>query len=347
MSFHCDLFASTYSLLFIFFLAIRQLHSDVVSAVQSRALYSDAEEALLKQVESRSEPSVEVFQRLLEDHPEVFLPTRTAKLLRKQWGLMRQYQLLADQTLQPQPRHESVVSFAEIERIVEQELLEESMQRLQPNQQSTVNYGSTSTVTTGAPPTSSATTSHHYQQHQSPGGAGHPNPNHHHLNQQNNEAGQEILSSIRKSMLEIRMLENEIPKYQCLLDSITGITPSDFTNNTYAVLRGRLVRYLMRSMEVTIGRSTKDFLVDVDLSLEGPASKISRIQAIIKLAPTGEFSLFNAGKRPIYVDGRPLLTESSARIYHNSLLDFSTLKFVFLINQDLVASMRHDELLKA
>lgn len=78
----------------------------------------------------------------------------------------------------------------------------------------------------------------------------------------------------------------------------------DFDSQTLAVLRGRMVRYLMRSREVrlrppsralliplsspsllmlpflqiTLGRATKDNQIDVDLALEGPAWKISRKQ---------------------------------------------------------------------
>ena len=33
---------------------------------------------------------------------------------------------------------------------------------------------------------------------------------------------------------------------------IAGISPPDFDNQTLAVLRGRLVRYLMRSREVSV-----------------------------------------------------------------------------------------------
>jgi len=36
-----------------------------------------------------------------------------------------------------------------------------------------------------------------------------------------------------------------------------------------ASLKGRLVKYLIRSRDVTIGRRTKDNDVDVDLNLEG------------------------------------------------------------------------------
>lgn len=48
-----------------------------------------------------------------------------------------------------------------------------------------------------------------------------------------------------------------------------GVATPDFDPNTVAVLRGRLVRYLMRSKEVTLGRNARGYQVDIDLSLEG------------------------------------------------------------------------------
>lgn len=59
--------------------------------------------------------------------------------------------------------------------------------------------------------------------------------------------------------------------------------PGELDNQTLAVLRGRMVRYLMRSREISIGRSGKGHNVDIDLSLEGPAHKISRRQATLRL----------------------------------------------------------------
>ena len=50
---------------------------------------------------------------------------------------------------------------------------------------------------------------------------------------------------------EIRHLENEVSKWQVLADRVRGDVPADFDNQTLAVLRGRLVRYLMRSKEVS------------------------------------------------------------------------------------------------
>lgn len=149
----------------------------------------------------------------------------------------------------------------------------------------------------------------------------------------------------RKAKKEVRHLENEIPKWQVLVDSITGVAPSDFDNQTLAVLRGRLVRYLMRSKEITVGRSTKDATVDVDLALEGPANKISRRQGLIKLQPNGEFVIANTGKRPFYVDSKPVLHAGScAKLNNNSVVEISGLRFVFLVNQDLIASVRAEAL---
>ena len=80
---------------------------------------------------------------------------------------------------------------------------------------------------------------------------------------------------------------------QVVVEQVTGHHAADFDNQTLAVLRGRLVRYLMRSREITVGRATADLTVDVDLTLEGPASKVSRRQAVIKLTNSGEFHLAN------------------------------------------------------
>lgn len=121
-----------------------------------------------------------------------------------------------------------------------------------------------------------------------------------------------------------------------------GFAP-EFDNQTLAVLRGRLVRYLMRSREVmfecenwgkdgtyslivlkfqiTFGRTTKEQGVDVDLTLEGPAYKVSRKQGTIKLRSNGDFFISNEGKRPIYIDGMPLLSGSKNRINNNCVIE--------------------------
>ncbi|XP_064465715.1 microspherule protein 1-like [Ornithodoros turicata] len=153
---------------------------------------------------------------------------------------------------------------------------------------------------------------------------------------------QELFLADRNVKREIRQLENELPKWQVLVDSVTGVTPADFDNQTLAVLRGRLVRYLMRSKEITLGRVTKDSTIDVDLSLEGPAWKVSRRQGVIKLRNTGEFILANEGKRPIYVDSKPVLAGNKHRLNNNSVVEIAGLRFIFLINQELISAIRSE-----
>ncbi|XP_043537825.1 microspherule protein 1 isoform X1 [Chiloscyllium plagiosum] len=150
----------------------------------------------------------------------------------------------------------------------------------------------------------------------------------------------ELTLADRRQKREIRQLEQELPKWQVLVDSVTGISSPDFDNQTLAVLRGRMVRYLMRSREITLGRATKDNQIDVDLSLEGPAWKISRRQGIIKLKNNGDFFVANEGRRPIYIDGRPVLSGNKWKLNNNSVVEIAGLRFVFLINQDLIALIR-------
>lgn len=153
----------------------------------------------------------------------------------------------------------------------------------------------------------------------------------------------ELALSDRKSKKEIRMLENELTRWNVLVDSLTGIgfTP-EFDNQTLAVLRGRLVRYLMRSREIIVGRSTKDYTVDVNLELEGPAAKVSRKQGTIKLRSNGDFFITNEGKRPLFIDGMPLLTGNKIKLNNNCVIEISGLRFIFLINYDLINAIRQE-----
>lgn len=155
----------------------------------------------------------------------------------------------------------------------------------------------------------------------------------------------ELSLADRRAKREIRQLEEEIPKWQAIVDSLNeaGTAPTEFDSQTLAVLRGRLVRYLMRSREITVGRSTKDNTVDVDLSLEGPACKVSRKQAVIRLKPDGEYYVVNEGRRPIFIDGKPVLTDVKAKLHHNSTFEICGLHFVFLINKDYSSERKDPE----
>lgn len=145
------------------------------------------------------------------------------------------------------------------------------------------------------------------------------------LSEGHNEAlDKEIKLVDRHNKREIRQLEHELGRWNVLVDSMTGLGfPTEFDRQTLAVMRGRLVRYLMRSREITIGRATRDCNVDVDLCLEGPALKVSRKQGTIKLRSNADFFLTNEGKRPIYVDGIALLKGYKTRLSHQCTIDVS------------------------
>lgn len=70
-----------------------------------------------------------------------------------------------------------------------------------------------------------------------------------------------------------------------------------------------------------MGRSTKDHTVDVDLTLEGPALKVSRRQGTIRLRNNGDFFLSSEGKRPIFVDSRPILAGNKMKLNNNSVIE--------------------------
>ncbi|KAL0978268.1 hypothetical protein UPYG_G00168200 [Umbra pygmaea] len=263
--------------------AMRQLHPEAVAAIQSKALFSQSEEALLAKVASSSQPKLEVFQELLSNHPSVFYPSRTAKSLLVHWQLLKQYYLLEDQSVQPLPKGDQVLNFSDAEQLVDDAKLKESRDEVLEH---------------------------------------------------------ELMISDRHQKKEIRQLEQELPRWQVLVDSITGMNSPDFDNQTLAALRGRMVRYLMRSREITLGRATKDKQIDVDLSLEGPAWKISRKQGIIKLKNNGDFFIANEGRRPIYIDGRPVLSGNKWKLNNNSVVEIAGLRFVFLINQELISLIK-------
>uniref|UniRef100_A0A665TBV9 Microspherule protein 1 n=1 Tax=Echeneis naucrates TaxID=173247 RepID=A0A665TBV9_ECHNA len=262
--------------------AMRQLHPEAIAAIQSKALFSQAEEALLAKIGSTSQPKLDVFQELLSKQPGVFHPSRTPKSLLVHWQLLKQYYLLDDQSVQPLPKGDQVLNFSDAEQMVDDVKLNKFF------------FSSFS----------------------------------------------ELMISDRHQKREIRQLEQELPRWQVLVDSITGMSMPDFDNQTLAALRGRMVRYLMRSREITLGRATKDKQIDVDLSLEGPAWKISRKQGIIKLKNNGDFFIANEGRRPIYIDGRPVLSGNKWKLNNNSVVEIAGLRFVFLINLELISLIK-------
>ncbi len=92
----------------------------------------------------------------------------------------------------------------------------------------------------------------------------------------------------------------------CLLLVSSIVVNNVVCRKCLAVMNSSSLLMLVHRFQITIGRSTKDCQVDVDLKLEGPAWKISRKQGVIKLRNSGEFFIANEGKRPMFIDGNPV-----------------------------------------
>jgi len=103
-----------------------------------------------------------------------------------------------------------------------------------------------------------------------------------------------------------------------------------------AELVGMNTTFVIEDRECVIGRSTEDLKVDVDLSLEGRAMKISRQQAFLKLRWNGEFALRNVGHRPIWCNNTPLNTGQRCILRPHTLLEIGGLRLLFVPNPTLI-----------
>lgn len=288
--------------------AMRQLSPDIVAQIHAKTLFSKDEEELLRSISvtpGRPPPNLEAFKQLLDSNRETFLLYRTEKHLKSHWMSMRYYNLIpiVHNGRIIQPRREELPSFTEVEETVDKDILNTLAEHIATNFD-----GQTVASKLKEDP-----------------------------------VHQELMINARRVKREIRKLENEIPKWQALVDSTRGASRSDFddSNSNLAVLRGRHMRYLMILRQITFGRCTKNSIVDVDLSLEGPARKISRRQGMIELQANGEFIIVNTGKRPFYVDSQPVLRNGNCTVIHNnSVVEIDGLRFVFLTNLDLIAKMK-------
>ena len=107
-----------------------------------------------------------------------------------------------------------------------------------------------------------------------------------------------------------------------------------------AVLRGRKIRYLMKSKEIVIGRAVPGVLVDVDTAIECPSGKISRRHAVIKLKHDGEFYIRNYGHRSLFTNGREVAFGEQRKLHDMCLIEICDLRFIFEINKALQKSIK-------
>ncbi|KAK9683454.1 hypothetical protein RND81_10G142100 [Saponaria officinalis] len=104
-------------------------------------------------------------------------------------------------------------------------------------------------------------------------------------------------------------------------------------HGAFAILYGRHSKHFIKKPEVLLGRGTNDVPVDIDLSREGRANKISRRQAIIKMEKEGTFILRNMGKCSIYVNNKEVIPGLTLGLHSNCLIEIRGMPFIFETNQ--------------
>ncbi|EFO21183.1 cell cycle-regulated factor p78 [Loa loa] len=121
------------------------------------------------------------------------------------------------------------------------------------------------------------------------------------------------------------------------VEAVSGISDdSQMGEGVWGVLKGRVVRYLLRGETILMGRNTQFHNVDINLALEGPVATISRKQAILRIiqneqTKTVEVFLSNIGKPPIYVDGKTLLSGDKTRLFSNGLIEIAQIRLQLFI----------------
>ena len=144
----------------------------------------------------------------------------------------------------------------------------------------------------------------------------------------------------KKQKVEVITLEKQLAEWKVLLEESLS---QEFPSDTLASLRGKNTRFEMTSSRATIGRNTDEDSVDMDLSREGPALKVSRKQASIQFdSDKDKFYITNTGRCHIFVNDTPLMTENTAVLEDMSLVAFGELSFIFVINPCLPSQSSGD-----
>uniref|UniRef100_A0A914I9D8 FHA domain-containing protein n=1 Tax=Globodera rostochiensis TaxID=31243 RepID=A0A914I9D8_GLORO len=131
--------------------------------------------------------------------------------------------------------------------------------------------------------------------------------------------------------------EREMNDWQnVFVSAITGIPASlpNMSPNSMGILFGKTTTYDIRDDKVLIGRSTGNHAVPVDLTLDGPTARVSRKQAFLKMTDNGECTIRNLGRRPIYVNGLPLLENEATILPQNSTIEIAKMKLKFMKNEN-------------
>ncbi|CAA6664517.1 unnamed protein product [Spirodela intermedia] len=114
--------------------------------------------------------------------------------------------------------------------------------------------------------------------------------------------------------------------------ALSCVERSVASHGALAVFYGRRLKHYIKKP-----RATDDVHVDIDLKREGPANKISRRQAIIKLDEHGSFYLKNTGKFPIVINGKEVPSGKQLNLSSGCLIEMRGMKFIFEVCHGIVS----------
>ncbi|MDA9098341.1 FHA domain-containing protein [bacterium] len=130
-----------------------------------------------------------------------------------------------------------------------------------------------------------------------------------------------------------KALQASLSKIRKLEASAQAATARNATSKgAVGVLQGQNKTYYLKKRETAVGRNTDDQKVDVDLCLEGNASKVSRQQCFIKLRWKGTFCLRNVGRRPVWINGFAVESGKRAKLESHAMIEVGGMRLLFLPN---------------
>ncbi|OQV24042.1 putative Microspherule protein 1 [Hypsibius exemplaris] len=244
--------------------AMRACPPDVMADIERHTPFTEAEESLLLEVPFLVEyPTVEVFELLLEGNHHVFHPFRTSGDLEKHWRVM-----LADGRIENSDTFCVVPDDQVIHNTERVWSFAEVESRMKDSELK--NWP----LVTG-------------------------------------EFGYEMEKSQRQNRERIMNLDKEIEHIRFLLERSLNYELPDLVRPSFgtpqdrsflAIILGQQAKYGMKTGKISFGRSSPGKVVDVDLSLEGYAGKLSRLHGYIILERNGVFRIENHGRRPVFVN---------------------------------------------
>uniref|UniRef100_A0A1I7TBK4 FHA domain-containing protein n=1 Tax=Caenorhabditis tropicalis TaxID=1561998 RepID=A0A1I7TBK4_9PELO len=137
---------------------------------------------------------------------------------------------------------------------------------------------------------------------------------------------------LMRPLQECRSRYNAISRYPSLRGVLSQFqTNATVPDNALAMIHGRFLQFAMTGAMVVMGRSSMNDQVDIDLSKEGPAAKVSRQQALISHIHDDKFKIKNIGQRVMFVDSKPLPQMVSTSLRHGSIIEVASIRLTFSI----------------